>query len=171
LNKLGAKADPAPDITEGACGATGLVHLEGVSHSVLLSPPATLICPMAAAIARWSNETIMVTAQQTLGEMPNKMLVGTSYACRSENSQANGKLSEHAFANALDVMGFAFAKHPPVMFGTALAKSAEAQFQVSVRQKACDYFTTVLGPGSDAAHANHLHVDRRQRRGDYRICQ
>jgi hypothetical protein len=171
LDKLGAKADPAPDIAEGACAATGVVHLERVSHSVIVSPPATLICPMAAAIARWSNETIMVTARQTLGEMPNKMLIGTSYACRNQNSQANAKLSEHAFANALDVTGFAFAKHPPVMIGIAPPNNAEAQFEVTVRQKACDYFTTVLGPGSDAEHRNHLHVDRRLRRGDHRICQ
>jgi hypothetical protein len=171
LDKLGAKADPAPDISEGACGATSVVHLERVSHRVVLSPPATLICSMAVAIARWSNETIVVAAQQALGEMPNKMLVGTSYACRNENSQPNGKLSEHAFANALDVMGFAFAKHPPVLIDTPPPNSAEAQFEVAVRQKACDYFTTVLGPGSDAEHGNHLHVDRRRRRGDHRICQ
>ena len=29
----------------------------------------------------------------------------------------------------------------------------------SVRTAACGWFTTVLGPGSDAAHTDHLHVD------------
>ncbi|MFD0463084.1 extensin family protein [Microvirga aerilata] len=47
----------------------------------------------------------------------------------------------------------------------------ESAFQAAVQKAACPIFTTVLGPGSDAAHGDHLHLDLRQRKGDYRICQ
>jgi hypothetical protein len=38
---------------------------------------------------------------------------------------------------------------------------------------ACGWFTTILGPGSDPAHADHLHVDIQQHGSSdrYRICQ
>jgi hypothetical protein len=47
----------------------------------------------------------------------------------------------------------------------------EANFLGAVRSRACDFFRTVLGPGSDAAHANHLHLDERQRNAGHRLCQ
>ena len=36
---------------------------------------------------------------------------------------------------------------------------------------ACARFSTVLGPGSDAFHNDHIHVDNIERHGGYRICQ
>jgi hypothetical protein len=43
----------------------------------------------------------------------------------------------------------------------------------SVRAAACGWFTTVLGPGSDAEHTDHLHVDiaLHGTSDRYRICQ
>jgi hypothetical protein len=40
-----------------------------------------------------------------------------------------------------------------------------------LRKSACERFMTVLGPGSDGYHENHVHVDLAKRRHDYRICQ
>ncbi|WP_026379347.1 extensin-like domain-containing protein [Afifella pfennigii] len=58
----------------------------------------------------------------------------------------------------------------------AQAKAREEQererlFQREIREGACRYFTTVLGPGVNAEHASHFHFDLAARRGDYRICQ
>jgi len=36
---------------------------------------------------------------------------------------------------------------------------------------ACARFTTVLGPGSDGYHEDHIHVDLMERHSGYRICQ
>jgi hypothetical protein len=44
-------------------------------------------------------------------------------------------------------------------------------FREAVRASACARFTTVLGPGSDAYHAGHIHLDLAVRRNGYRICQ
>jgi hypothetical protein len=170
LGKIGAKAEAAADIVEGACHAEQVVHLLSVSNDVLLSPPATLRCSMAQVVARWSNDIFQDSARQTLGEVPRQMLIGTSYQCRTQNRQANAKLSEHAFANALDVMGFSLSNNRALMIGPTL-DSKQALFAAEIRRKACLYFSTVLGPGSDAEHGNHLHIDQRQRHSNFHICE
>ncbi len=35
----------------------------------------------------------------------------------------------------------------------------------------CTRFTTVLGPGSDWYHEDHIHLDLAQRRNNYKLCQ
>jgi hypothetical protein len=80
-------------------------------------------------------------------------------------------MSEHAFANGLDIAGFTFEGRGPVSIAPHAEGSPEAAFQTSVQKGACAAFATVLGPGSDAAHSDHLHLDQRGRRGGYRICQ
>ncbi|HEX2725887.1 MAG TPA: extensin family protein, partial [Beijerinckiaceae bacterium] len=74
------------------------------------------------------------------------------------------------FANAIDISGFDFGRKN-VQIGDHPAETAPALFQAAIRSQACAYFTTVLGPGSDAAHATHLHLDLRGRKGNHRICQ
>jgi hypothetical protein len=43
----------------------------------------------------------------------------------------------------------------------------------TLRTTACGYFTTILGPGSNASHADHLHFDLglHGKTGNYRICE
>ena len=40
-----------------------------------------------------------------------------------------------------------------------------------IRTVACTRFSTVLGPGSDGHHEEHIHVDLAERRGGYKMCQ
>jgi hypothetical protein len=40
-----------------------------------------------------------------------------------------------------------------------------------VLHSVCRRFTTVLGPGSDGYHEEHIHLDLAERRSGYRICQ
>jgi Extensin-like protein C-terminus len=40
-----------------------------------------------------------------------------------------------------------------------------------IRAGACARFATVLGPGSDGHHEEHIHVDLMERRGGYKMCQ
>jgi hypothetical protein len=121
-------------------------------------------------LTKWV-EGVSAEAERHLSGPPAKILIGTSYECRGQNRQAGAKLSEHAFANGVDVMGFAFRARPTIAIAPRTGDAPEALFQAAVRQKACAYFSTVLGPGSDAAHANHLHLDMRARRPGSGICQ
>ncbi|MGO4741436.1 extensin family protein [Bosea sp. 2KB_26] len=41
----------------------------------------------------------------------------------------------------------------------------------AVQKSACQRFTTVLGPGADSSHKDHLHLDMRERPRGFRICQ
>jgi hypothetical protein len=136
-----------------------------------VSPPATLVCPVAEALARWSLDVVSVEANRHFDAPPVRIAIGTSYECRTQNRAAGAKLSEHAFANAVDVMGFTFQKGKLMTIVEQHPESPEARFQAAVRGGACSYFTTVLGPGSDAAHATHLHLDLRGRNRGYRMCQ
>jgi hypothetical protein len=78
------------------------------------------------------------------------------------------KLSEHGTGGAIDISGFHLSDgHSLLLTSAAESKSLREQ----VRESACRTFTTVLGPGSDGYHETHVHLDRRQRKADYRICQ
>jgi hypothetical protein len=169
LTRLGVRFEPRPSIESAPCGGTDIVVLSELPGGVTVAPASTMRCPVAEALAHWSVEVVSAQADQHLKAAPTKMLIGTSYECRDQRNGA--KLSEHAFANAVDVMGFEFAKRAPHKVEFQAPDSPEAAFQDAVRAGACPLFTTVLGPGSDPAHSNHLHLDLRSRTAGYRICQ
>jgi len=79
-----------------------------------------------------------------------------------------GHISEHAFGNAIDVAAFTLADGRTITVKDGWHGSPEEQgFLHDVQGSACDIFTTVLSPGYNAAHYNHIHVDL-MRRGDGR---
>jgi hypothetical protein len=169
LTRLGVRFETRPAVTEEACNVEDAVLVSALPDGVEVSPPSLMRCPTAESLARWNRDALLVEANRHFQSRPTKILIGTSYQCRDQSS--GGKLSEHAFGNAVDVMGFQFAKRAPLGIGSHPEGSPEAAFQSAVQKGACPIFTTVLGPGSDAAHGDHLHLDMRARKGDYRICQ
>ena len=97
---------------------------------------------------------------------------GPGFQCRNVNRLPSGKLSPHAAGLAIDIASFEVenATRIPIKPNGNEQHSATI---AAVRRAACGWFTTVLGPGSDASHADHLHVDL-QLHGNsdrYRICQ
>jgi hypothetical protein len=169
LKQLGVKFETRPPVQENSCGIENPVLVSALPNGVGVAPASLMGCPAAESISRWMNDVVRPEAERQLQSVPTKLAIGTSYQCRD---QRNGeKLSEHAFGNGLDVMGLEFAKRAPVTIGKHPENSPEAAFEMSIRKGACPIFNTVLGPGSDADHGDHLHLDLRQRKGDYRICQ
>ncbi|MFI5011867.1 MAG: extensin family protein [Hyphomicrobiales bacterium] len=73
---------------------------------------------------------------------------------------------------AVDLAEIALADHRRVAVAHP-ADAAEALFLHTMRQAACGWFTTVLGPGSEATHAEHFHLDilRHGASDQYRICE
>lgn len=167
---LGVKAEPLPPIADGLCGAARPLRVTALPNGVALTPPVTVICPVAEALAGWSAE-VRRAAEDHLKAPLAALQTGGSYECRGQNHDPNAKMSEHAFANAADIMAFAFEKRPALPVTAAAAGSPEAAFLAEVRAKACAIFTTVLGPGADATHADHLHLDLRERRPGVHFCQ
>lgn len=170
LKRLGVDFEPLPPISEGQCTAPLPLKVTKFADGVALPQGATLTCRTAEALARWVTE-VQVEAERTLKHPVTALELGGSYVCRGQNHDVDAKLSEHAFANAADIMGFAFAGRANIPVKAMPDGSEEAQFLGAVRAKACGFFRTVLGPGSNAAHANHFHLDERERNAGHRLCQ
>src|ERR1700674_4129319 len=167
-----AIAPSIPDIHgPGDCGGEDLVRLEAVvlpdKHRVQVKPPATLRCKMASAIADWIRSDMTPLAKD-LGSVISDLDNFDSYDCRSFNGVAGAPLSEHGRANALDVRALKLAN------GRSIAltdRTVSRELRESVLHSVCARFTTVLGPGSDGYHEEHIHLDLMERHNNYKICQ
>jgi hypothetical protein len=155
----------------GGCGGDDLVRLEAVvlpdNKHVAVTPAAILRCTMAAAIADWVRSD-MAPFAQSLGTSISDLDNFDSFECRGRNRVTGAKLSEHGRANAIDVRGLKFAN------GQSLSltdRTAAREQREAVLHSVCARFTTVLGPGSDWYHEDHIHLDLAERRSGYRICQ
>lgn len=155
----------------GGCGGEDLVRLEAIvlspTQRVALKPAAILRCTMAAAVADWVR-TDMAPLAATLGTTISELDNFDSFACRGRNRVKNAKLSEHGLANALDLRGLKFAN------GNTLSltdRTVPRDIREKVLASVCTRFTTVLGPGSDWYHEDHIHLDLAQRRNNYKLCQ
>jgi hypothetical protein len=91
-----------------------------------------------------------------------------SFDCRGQNRIAGARMSEHGRANALDVRGVKFKSGQFVSFTD---RTVARDLREKVLTSVCARFTTVLGPGSDWYHEDHVHLDLAERRSGYRICQ
>jgi hypothetical protein len=170
LDRLAVAYERLPALSDGSCGAPAPLKVSRLPDGVAVTPPSTMTCGTAQALARWVLDVVVPEADLAFGKPALAVQIGTSYECRSQNRREGAKLSEHAFAGAVDVMGFAFGSDKTVAVGPLPPESPEARFHAAVRAGACRYFTTVLGPGSDPEHATHFHLDVRARKG-FRICQ
>jgi len=155
----------------GECGGTDMVRLEAVvlpdKSRVAITPPATLRCSMAEAVVMWVRDEAAPLALD-LGAPLRALQNYASYDCRGRNRVEGAKLSEHGKGNALDIRSVRLANGK--VFEPTDPQVSRA-FRESLRKSACARFTTVLGPGADAYHENHIHVDLAERRGGYRMCQ
>ncbi len=166
-----AIAPSIPDIKgPGACGGTDLVRLEAIvlpdKHRVPLTPAATLRCSMATAISEWVR-TDVAPLTQKLGSEITALDNYDSYECRGFNRIKGAHLSEHGRANALDVRGFKLADGR--MIGLTDAHVAH-ETREAVLQSVCSRFVTVLGPGSDGYHEEHIHLDLMEHQNKFKLC-
>jgi hypothetical protein len=167
-----AIAPSIPDIHGvGGCGGEDLVRLEAVvlpdKHKVALTPPATLRCSMASAIADWVRTDVTGLAAG-LGTEPVVLDNFDSYECRGFNRVAGAHLSEHGHANALDVRAIKLANGQSIGLTD---RTVARELRETVLHSVCARFMTVLGPGSDWYHEDHIHLDLMERRNNYKICQ
>ncbi len=176
LDELGVaytEAEPIVPTDDADCGILRPLTVSEIAPGVAITPAATMRCPAVNALATWTRDFVLPAARRmtdrgALVSIQN----GSSYICRRRNNAPDGKLSEHAFGNAFDVMGFAFADGPLIAIEPREAQGTMAEaFQDAVRASACLDFSTVLGPGSNASHADHLHLDVIKRSGGYRLCE
>jgi hypothetical protein len=137
-----------------------------------VTPAATLACPIVSALDRWILEAVQPAAQKWFGQPVTEIKQISAYSCRGMNGNPNAHISEHAFGNALDIAAFVLADGRKVTVEKGWHASPEEQgFLHDVQAAACELFTTVLAPGSNVYHYNHIHVDLMRRASGRRICQ
>jgi len=153
------------------CEAPDVVQLEAVvvspSRRITIDPPAVLRCPMATEIVNWVREDLV-----PLTDAAKLDLTGIenydSFECRGRNRVVGAKTSEHGRANALDVRALLLAGRKRV---TLTDPEADHALRDRLKADVCSRFSTVLGPGSDGYHEEHVHLDLIERRNNYKICQ
>ena len=158
---------------EGAngCGIADPVRLSAVVTRdrlrIAITPPATLRCQMAEAVAHWVRDEVAPIAA-TLGAPLGGIANYAAYECRGRNRVVGAKISEHGKGNALDIRALTLTNGRSYeLTDIAVNKDVRERLKAS----ACARFTTVLGPASDGFHEGHIHIDLAQRRSGFRLCQ
>ena len=175
LKAIGAVFKEEPRIDDGkGCGIDKPLTLSIVLPGITLKPEGKMRCETALELARWTKEAVLPAAKVALeseGELTT-INQASSYICRLRNNAKTGKISEHARGNAIDIASFTFKNGKSIEIQPRDEDSTLAgAFQRAVTATGCLYFETVLDPGSDEAHENHLHFDVIKRTGGYRYCR
>ncbi|KQY99852.1 hypothetical protein ASD45_02850 [Pseudolabrys sp. Root1462] len=137
-----------------------------------LTPAATLSCPIVSALDRWVSGGVQPAALHWFGSPVVEIKQISAYSCRGMVGAGTSHISEHAFGNALDIAAFVLADGRKVSVQTGWRGSPEEQgFLHDVQLYACETFNTVLAPGYNAAHYNHIHVDLMRRASGRKPCR
>ncbi|WP_284162702.1 extensin family protein [Frigidibacter sp. SD6-1] len=147
------------------CGLDEGVRVTSVS-GVALSTPGNMDCHTAEALNDWVERAVIPAVGSTGGGVA-KLQVAATYACRPRNNQKGGKISEHGKGHAVDVSGLILENGKVISVLTDWGRGREGKILKAIRKAACGGFTTVLGPGSDRFHRDHLHLDTARGRGAY----
>ena len=144
---------------DGGCSALGAVQLLDIGTPV--TNLGAMTCPLARQFARWTRESVQPAADRILGSAVRRIETFGTYACRGVNGRVGARLSEHAFANAVDVSAFVLAdgRRITVQHGWNGEDEDVRRFLRSVHEGGCRRFAIVIGPDGDAYHYNHLHFD------------
>ncbi|MCC2095783.1 MAG: extensin family protein [Hyphomicrobiales bacterium] len=146
----------------GICGLDHPYYVTALANgTVAIKSRATLGCPMIEALDSWVTKVVQPAALARFGQPVTEINTMGSYACRRRNHNPHSKLSEHAFGNALDIGAFVIAdgRKLKIVKHWRRGEDQERAFLRETHAGACQYFRTVLGPGSNRLHEDHLHID------------
>ena len=165
-------AERIADIDMGnGCFVHNSYRVRGLA-GVAFNQPITSNCGVANTTANWLEKIVQPAAVDAFGERVVGVDVPAGYACRARNNVRGAKLSEHGMGNAIDISAFTLASGRKVTveqgwFGDHDSKN----FLRQVRTEACGPFKTVLGPGSDSHHKDHIHLDLQRHRSGGSYCR
>jgi len=160
LARIGVQFRVLPDQRfAGGCSALGAVQL--IDIGVPVTNLRAMTCPLARAFVHWARETVQPAAAQWLGMRVARIETFGTYSCRSVDSQPGARLSEHAYANAVDVSAFVLAdgRRITVLEGWNGEDDQVRRFLRAVHREGCRRFAIGLSPDSDSYHYNHMHFD------------
>jgi hypothetical protein len=139
---------------------------------VAVKPTATLACPIVSVLDRWLADSVQPAAMHWFGARVVEIKQISAYSCRGMNGNPNAHISEHAFGNALDIAAFTLSDGRRISVKDGWRGMPEEQgFLRDVQAAACQQFSTVLAPGSNVYHYDHIHVDLMRRASGRVICE
>lgn len=167
-----------PSSSNEGCRIEAPVRLKAVpvpsqpGTTVRLADQPVLACRFASRLGHWIGDLVAPLIAGIKETELRAVRTGPGFECRNRNRATTGKLSAHAEGLAIDIAGFDFS-NGSVLLIKPEADAAPDPALAALRTAACGWFTTILGPGSDEAHHDHLHVDIEQHGSSdrYRICQ
>lgn len=167
LAEAGSADRAVPPLMAGPpCGySDGTRLMPEDDGSIAFRPPGPVTsCPVAAALAVWERDILQPAAERHFGQPVATVHHAGSFSCRRIDGRSDGRFSEHATANAFDIVGFRLADGRTVsVLRDWRGGATEAAFLRDVRDGACRLFSTVLSPDYNQAHADHLHLDQASR--------
>lgn len=174
LKQLGVVFQEREPINDGGvCKIDHPLTVSGfASGRIRLKPSATLNCQMTLAFARWVKGDLAPSTRLRYLSGINTIHQASSYSCRTMSNQRGRSMSEHSKGNALDISKITLNNGKDIQ----VQKPGWFSFRQrgllnTVRSDACDYFSTVLGPGYDRFHRTHFHFDLMQRRSGHHACR
>jgi hypothetical protein len=178
LTELGAKFSvPEMPAADGKCRVPNPVRISAIGSPVgrVDFPDGPILnCVFAKRFTTWVSDVAAPVVKARTGEALAALATGPGYECRGRNGDGTAKISEHAFGNAIDIVFFRLASKESIPVSNVIKTgNVESRWLMALRVSACGYFTTVLGPGSNAAHAEHYHFDLglHGKSGNYKICE
>jgi hypothetical protein len=170
-----AEAATAPPASAEGCGIAEPVRLSSITGeggTVSLPDHPLIACEFASVLADYVRLIVAPLGEATLHAGVAAIETGPGYDCRTQDRIAGARISAHAKGLAVDFMAITLADKRRILVERQTGAD-EASYFRAIRTAACGWFTTVLGPGSDAYHANNMHMDIEPHgsSGSYRICQ
>ncbi len=169
---VGEALPPIDD--KGGCIVAAPLRVDAVvladGTKVVLSPAVIMRASLASAVADWVREDLAPAFAK--GDRLTGIEGAGGYECRSRDRTAGAKLSEHAIGDALDLHALRTANGKLFVMAPSKDDPEEARtLRARMKTTACGRFATVLGPGADRFHAEHLHIDLAVRRNGMHLCQ
>jgi hypothetical protein len=164
-------------VTQQGCQLLGAIELTSVPTAfgdVSVSGKPTTLCGFARQFSDWVRDVGAPLTLAYTGQKLGRIEVGSSFRCSARYDKPGQIPSEHAKGDAMDIFAFVLANNRSLHVKQEDSESLTERDLIRVlRTTACAYFTTVLGPGTDPAHAEHLHFDTGMHGAtpNYRICE
>ena len=168
---------PSTSVSAGRCNVEDAVQISSLDaggDTIAFPDGPVLNCSFALHFGKWLKTEGAPIVKRTANSELSKFYTGPGYECRGRNGDGTSKISEHGYGNAVDVTFFKLKDGRTFQVKDALDPMSPAyQTLAGLRASGCTYFTTVLGPGTNAAHAEHFHFDmgRHGKSGTYKICE
>ena len=177
LTSRGVVFERAGAVMQEGCQLSGAIKLATVATpfgDVGISGKPTMLCSFGRQFSDWVRDVGAPLTLAYTGQKLTQIEAGQAFACRARYDKPGAIPSEHAKGDAIDIASFVLADNrriPVKQQDSDIPRSRD--LLRALRTTACGYFTTVLGPGADSAHENHLHFDTGVHGAtpNYRICE